>query len=173
MTDFDFDQQIGIAHLRAAGWQPQITGGASPFDCHAFYLTDFGQAIQHVVAVPMLAFEGTTPTHPMDLLVAGVSQLLGEAANAPGDHQLSERLAFCATAYMKQTQTYRQWKGRTVDGDRGHFFLNLYGSKYNRHMRPFAVGAPNSVTVMDSDFVGRYAERVRNSDSVKHPEWFA
>ena len=76
--------------------------------------------------------------------------------------------------YIKNTQTFKQWRAAVAPDERLHCVMNIYhnkaGSKDAIYLRPFIV-RPETSFLKSDDFI-EYTNEVQRVDRLRHPEWF-
>jgi len=176
--DFDFNETVMMAHATAAGWAVGSVSAkdcTSPFDNHAFYLSDYRTGHSLVMHISKETFQRHAVTTLLSTveLAGGLAEIMLLSANGALTPQVTEALSSCLINYTKNTQVYRRLLAQSQATDRLHMVINLYaikGHKQDAQVRPFALRSDK--TFIDAMEVMTASRQVMALDKSNHPEWF-
>lgn len=167
MSDFDFDRSVSEAHLAAAGWELNTFNHSNPFDSHFIYVCDFRNEHTQLFSFSRTDFYELKVPLSASELSGAVCELMQKLSDGTLTDEESKILSPALAAYIKATQTFRQWQSQSDAHSRLHAILNIYPGNT---VRPFA--GQSSGTVLQPEAVLSMAGGVRDMDLARHPEWF-
>lgn len=170
---FNFEKEVSLAHMEAAGWNISDYRQHNPFESYVFYVCDyrtgqiklycvnkdgFHKANSHVFARP-------------EVLATAVTVMVHEDHQSPFDTAGLSKLAEALTGYFKSTQTYRVWTDKATGETRLHALLNIYPQRNGEALlRPMAMKFDE--VVLNQEFVHQTSQRLMMMDQQNNPDWF-
>lgn len=157
-TDFNIDREISKAHTEAAGWGLDLHEQSNPFECHAIYLVDYRMKAPEPRLMTIQCAEiNMLPSNEDPFLHASrivqIQNLINKGQSAI---ESVSHLMTAIAAYLKCTDTYRQWVSKFGYEKRFHALVNIYpvkGEKTEGLVRPAFAGSAESL-LSPSDVIG-------------------
>lgn len=137
---------------------------------YAVYVRDFRCGRVKVFCLEQKFFSEPLGPHFMNTLVAAISNLLPGAFDNNLSESVLNALGKCLIDYIRSTETYRLWRGKSKYGDRLHAVINVYPGGGSPLLRPFILNAVD--TILSPEEIIRASLDVSQMDHRKHPDWF-
>ncbi|NBA95239.1 hypothetical protein [Pseudomonas sp. R5(2019)] len=164
------DKEIALAHLAAAGWALDEYNQSNPIESHAIYVHDFRCNKLKVVCIEREQFSKSHGFPSLDASVNALCWLLGQSFKGTLTQADSGAMFASIVDYLRETQSYRVWRGQAALSERMHAVLNIYPGSGQPWVRPFIIKSDR--TVVDAEAVIDVSKQVATQDKVRHPEWF-
>lgn len=172
-NSFNYDKEVAIQHLRAAGWDLNNFNHSNPFSSNAIYVSDFRFNAINLLTIDVNDFNSVLPPKdvPVGALATCISELLIKYYANESGLDIANQLAPILIAYIKKTEAFAVWQKTTKSCERLHVLLNIYPVQAGECLvRPCIV--KSDVSYLQVDDVKKNSQYLRERDKQNNPSWF-